>query len=1032
MSREEDRQNKRVDPSCKTATDPLGCVTKPTSRRIADACGDIELPDPCNIDVSKFFEPQPLEVPDLVTPNLPWVSVGNTEITRTCLQLPGTTASILGDAVTAAAGQLDVVVYFSGIEDITLLQRQHLATISQGALDTWPNLTAAQIAEAGQLTLAQATALLAAFSSAQAQADSNATALALSQLECRYENVEQIAECPNDADVGEGVPEVVIAAGAYASQISQADADAQAQAAAEAGLRCVWSNAAQSTSCAATGLPAIPDNDDNDPVDFAYDPDANPQPDPDAQVNTATVPAGTVLSVVSKDDANATAAALALSFLNCFYLNEEKTGSCVAGYAGSSAISTVPGGSVTSRESVSAANTQAQAIADAQTVCRYANTVQTFTCDDPDNPSYDLGKDAGGDYQLASPQAPVGASLRYSVTVGAGDIVSDVSVEDANQQAKTLALAQLECAWCNDAVGAVCAPPLVTSSIDETDGTAADTYCASSYLLAQELAVAAAAVTKRAKVEGSPTCRYENEAVRATCYPEAVPEVGDVSKYTALEAAAKGALSSTSASQFIIVSKGAIVSVVSAAAATETAKNIALAQLDCFWENNEQFCPTTEDPVTEETVIDPETGFPFLDPGTGLPFKVHGNPVPEFTVRSYEGKEEANTLARGLLFCEVHNVAAPAACPLDAADNPASANGVTAFTTSPGLFVQALAQNDTPEEVMAAQKSVNALAGNFAEAQLDCFWESDPETFTCPAGVSPNSSNNVETGAGQFVSYTGRQEANDLRDAYGNALLDCFYENVRVEVTCGDTLDTLAPQLSNSPGAPVGTGTQPLVGGNTVVVIFYSMTGRSAVITGTTGPGFGAAVTSVLSDRFLVTLTPSIPYDGVPRSFSWAVLEGGSVIVGTALGRLDGANQVYPGSSPSVPVNKLPIGHVLRPAIVGASTARSYGNQTEANTMAVTIALGQLDCKYSASASVDCTDQPGSPFAIEKAGSVSFGSIFSFTTQADAQTLADTLAAGLRVCVPVDDIGGIGAPGAAGSPGANGSSCSNTCVGFYG
>jgi hypothetical protein len=147
---------------------------------------------------------------------------------------------------------------------------------------------------------------------------------------------------------------------------------------------------------------------------------------------TYTVPAGTVVSLISVADANARAASLALqtagSQLVCTTpapswknATQTYTAQCGANGTGTPVTVTIQAGTVTSlisqQDADAQALAQAQAQAQSQLVCTWSNTAQTATANCP------------------SPHQ----STVYSSTTPAGTYTSSVSLADANSQALTAA-----------------------------------------------------------------------------------------------------------------------------------------------------------------------------------------------------------------------------------------------------------------------------------------------------------------------------------------------------------------------------------------------------------------------------------------------------------------------------------------------------------------------------------------------------------------------------------------------------------------
>jgi hypothetical protein len=210
---------------------------------------------------------------------------------------------------------------------------------------------------------------------------------------------------------------VTIPADMFDSLISQEDADAIAEAAAIASLDCFYLNSLFSLSCAAGS--AV-----NPPGGVIYTPGSGDSGNP------VTIPAETVPSLVSWDDADEQAQNIAADLLDCQWGNRVMTYACndkdsdasdplqvekhVAGYPGSQNLDNKEGVAV---------------------------------------PFSSLGATLD---MLASPfpRSPV-----YEVTIPANFVFSTISQADADELAAAYALSQLSCIYCNPRIDPVCTLP---------------------------------------------------------------------------------------------------------------------------------------------------------------------------------------------------------------------------------------------------------------------------------------------------------------------------------------------------------------------------------------------------------------------------------------------------------------------------------------------------------------------------------------------------------------------------------------------
>ena len=109
-----------------------------------------------------------------------------------------------------------------------------------------------------------------------------------------------------------------------------------------------------------------------------------------------------------------------------------------------------------------------------------------------------------------TPFLPVRQNRQFlPVVIAEGQLTSYVSQEDADDQADTLALAQLDCLYCNLEVDPQCAED---DSLDQTAGIAANAICTpdATTTLAVSDAIAATLVRVQGSSTGSGDCTYGN------------------------------------------------------------------------------------------------------------------------------------------------------------------------------------------------------------------------------------------------------------------------------------------------------------------------------------------------------------------------------------------------------------------------------------------------------------------------------------------------------------------------------------------
>lgn len=249
--------------------------------------------------------------------------------------------------------------------------------------------------------------------------------------------------------------------GLAALQVAQ---DTAAMADAVDRLSCYWLNDEVSVSCSDVG-------------DYDMDDLATPADHKDAVI-VYTVPAGSVVSTVSRDDANSKAWAIAADRLNCFYVSDPVTVSCTdpdrPGKPSSGGDEPVPvdGGSIipskpprngtvvlpkgvyTSKVSKAEATEAARAYAYSLLVCYYFNGHVNVGC------GLDDARNSGVD-PMESQQVRADLAVMTNgqfVVVPTGYVLSDISTEDADKQARALAMSLLECCFISPEVTAECPP----------------------------------------------------------------------------------------------------------------------------------------------------------------------------------------------------------------------------------------------------------------------------------------------------------------------------------------------------------------------------------------------------------------------------------------------------------------------------------------------------------------------------------------------------------------------------------------------
>lgn len=189
----------------------------------------------------------------------------------------------------------------------------------------------------------------------------------------------------------------------------------------------------------------------------------------DSVSNPSIIAAGTVTSDVSQAAANAEALGLAQLASRCLWGNREVTVSCHGdlGFAEEVPVDgelvgeaprvrvgsvTIAAASIFSDVSQDDADELARQTGLSALDCFYINSEQIHTC--PPDPQ-----------AVAADLRPAVANYGNPVTIPAGQIVSNVSTEEANILAADLAAAFLECAWSNTQQIATCPEVAVESGV---------------------------------------------------------------------------------------------------------------------------------------------------------------------------------------------------------------------------------------------------------------------------------------------------------------------------------------------------------------------------------------------------------------------------------------------------------------------------------------------------------------------------------------------------------------------------------------
>jgi len=874
-NRKEDRERRRTGGCNTPPVNPPAFI--PPKSRPTPKCDPVIEPLE-----QEYFTPVPStpEPPaDLLIPEA--LLIGNDQLTLSCADLENVGPE--GEPVTIPRDSFQEPFFFASLVELTAAQLNYIASLEESDLQALvpKNISASTIASELKLNSTQGTIVRAAFDAAIDDVNAQALESATATITCLWWNTEQTATCPEDAllEAPENAPSSVqnpsvVAEGTVSSSISQEDADQQALILAQSELQCLWGNDEIILTCQDLGLDeAVPN--DNDEI----------FPGIGLRVGTVVIPANTLLSTDSKNDADNQALILAQETLNCFYINEAVTISCadigkigveligvgnaVDGTTGH--IVTVPEGFVVSSISSEDAQTSAESLAESLLVCQWINDAMEKTC--PAAVIYPGTPDEETVYPSPS------LSPNYQASVAAGTFTSEISKEDANERAQLLLDGELQCVYCNNQILPLCIPeglliepPIPESLVDEnwsldaTLGLAAGTFCGP---VPEDVVVIADTVGNlpvRIQPDGD-NCLYGNSEVVVAC----VEEEGVTGLFT-----------STTGADLSPNSKPNPFAELPGARQVTIAANTVTVRAD-----------------------DVPVGFQPTDPN--------------------RNKNYANAIAlqQGLSFldCFFENDATIYTCELNQGKNGVSPNSKDNVEVTAGTF----RSNVSKEE---AQLQADALGLTL----LDCFFDNEETLFTCAVhqeklDVSPNSNDHILVAAGTFTSYISQVEANTQAAALGLASLNCFYESAAILVTCEDDLGltNVSTKSRNNISIPQGA--------------FISYSSQEEADLEARAIGLASLNCFYENQRLRVHCATGAndgSYNPVPD------VQGDTVVYGNGTMHRIGAYASYGLATVHYRSN----GSTTNPVGVPEGRFTSTVSQEEANTIALEFAKGQLNCIF--------------------------------------------------------------------------------------
>lgn len=453
---------------------PCGEEPKKLPQELVEPTGELET-----------YTPDPLPRP-MTLYSLPVVARCEIDVIDTT-SYPGEAIPSEGAPVFLAGGDRTSVISIQSIAGIdqsilTYIAKAKLEDEIEAALKS-RTLTAQGLTRLTGMPPSKAALFMQLADAIHANLDSTAKAVAISALECVWWNVAQTATCETDKGmVGAATtnehPSAVATATVpdrtVSSDVGRGVADSVAHAQAVSALECFYISDPVEVDCTTR-----PDR----PEEFTEWVVTDPEGVVPRRVGYYALPAGHVVSYVSKADANAVALQIALAELNCFYINRHIDMQCedptarnlnidpdipgnepIGVYLGDTTSEfesgynwikgpdvrtpaqrvIVPERYIISTISTTDANNQAIQLAESMLSCCYINDRIFIECPEEANKDY---------------------SPTWSYEVPRGTFVSCKSKKDANDQAWASAEGIVDCIYCNDTVLPQCVPNWVIDAV---------------------------------------------------------------------------------------------------------------------------------------------------------------------------------------------------------------------------------------------------------------------------------------------------------------------------------------------------------------------------------------------------------------------------------------------------------------------------------------------------------------------------------------------------------------------------------------
>lgn len=695
---------------------------------------------------------------------------------------------------------------------------------------------------------------------------------------------------------------------------------------------------------------------------------------PDA-FNPVTVAAGTVLSRISQEAADQDARQRAEGQLVCRWVNAAITVTCqdlgfpdpVDNADGTVGTVTIAAGLFVSALSQADADAQARAEAASRLNCLYGNTELVLSCGDVDADLYE-----GVDGTPATPADVSRGETGNPVRVPARTFTSAISQQDADQQARTAALAALQCRWSNDPVTVNCpAQEYEGVSYPASDKSPVPTTTVDAGTVFSDLSKDDANELALRQAEFSLDCLYCNPEIPPRCIPESVKDRPDYR---------------VPIPQEWVTPEWSVDATAGTAAGTVCGRNI------------EEVIPVAEQlsrvvfPVSSSKCryINDELKVGCIQ-GTDVAGKFDSVTGAQLDPASFPPPFEPDADKRYLVVSAgSHEVYA------------ATFDDIPASYFFPGRQLSE-----------AAKAYANDLARNSGFAQLDCYFTNDTKTFTCKEKLNltdaqvlkldPQSKDNLTIAQGFYRSDKSKEEANQLRDTQGAAFLQCFFSSPAITLRCFQGINgnpnSVPPLFAENPDGSLvyGDGTADTRAGvndGIVSAIARGHTTNPVVVPRGQGVSYispeQALADALTSARGMLDCFWSNPQLTV---FCGADPESAQPDVTT----YKGPDAEYASIDPDA------IGSSMKPVTVSPDVEISYQGRADAVRLGIERGLSQMDCFWSndefiayCATPVERTETvPGVPNKYVVPARTSFSSL----SKESANQQAETLGRGLLFCL---------------------------------